>query len=235
MLLKTKRSSVFVAIFLYQIMFACSEIEIEYNFIFCDSKQQIIDKLSIYKNEPKPTVNKCLKQMAKYPLDEFLEYPKESSNFLYQSNDGNFFGTECSTINKVYVYRNVEFCFKDILIRFLDKTVQIDGFLTKNGFIRKKSIQTECLLKEVIFWIKNLKFIKYKNFIEILNSANIQDTLINKTVSNFIEKINDNIFSETTKQIIPIAGFIVAIVLFIFGTTIRSLVLPRLHTNKIKR
>ena len=54
---------------------------------------------------------------------------------------------------------------KDILVSYLGKRGKTDGFLTRSGVIRGKSHRIECLINQTIIAIKNLIFIKYKNFV----------------------------------------------------------------------
>ena len=190
-----------IAIVFFQVMLIFS-IEINQKFHFCEIKDRIEQPFSWLPGKQR---NDYIDKLENYKFDEFQEFPNNSSNYIYRWLNGDFFNTTCDTINKINLYRNVNNCFKDILVSFLGPNGIIDGFLTQNGVLRRKSFKVKCFLKQVTFWIKNIEFVKYKNFVEILNKPVTNETI--DIVKNVIQTIETSNFNELTKKILIIFVF----------------------------
>lgn len=211
--------AVVVILFYQAVINSCLEIENDFN--VCDQKSLIQIETLCNKNFEK---SNCINHFEKCNVDDFVEFPINSSNFYFRSTNGNFYNNNCSITKKIHVYRNLNNCFKDVLVKyFLFENGPFDGFLTQSGIIRKKSIQTVCSLKSVVFWIKNLQFIKYKTFIELLNKKKLKKNLAAPNViemgkpfenffTNFVEKIDKSNFTDGLKNIlIYIISFLASI------------------------
>lgn len=202
-----------ICIVLSQIL-SKSAIEINQKFHACEPNDGI-NSLSLCKRDNINLSNDCTNHLLKYPLDEFIEYPDNSLKYIYKSNEGNFFNTKCSIVNKINLYRNLDSCFKDVLISFIGKNGITDGFLTKNGVIRKNSIKIECFLKSVTFLIKNLKFVKYKNMIELLNPKKLEIwNEIKETIESDVKTTTDGNYSniKTTVSASSFSFIIIAVI-----------------------
>ena len=205
-------------IFVMIINRASSTLNIHQTFHLCEMKD-LVETSSLCKSESSFT--NCSEKLATYPLDEFTE--NKNSKIFYRSKTGQFYNSHCKLVEQITVFRNVATCFKDILVSFLHNGSQTYGFLTKNGILRKKNEKIQCAMKPITFMIKNLTFIKYKNFIELLNETKLQElenmakNLING-VDNIIDSSN---FNDSTKNILKSIsyfgfGLIIIIIVIIF-------------------
>lgn len=211
--------------------------EIEKSFNYCQSSSA---KLSIdimcetFQSINNSKIIECIDDLKRLKTEilesnEFIE-TKHNDKVVFILN-GEYYQTNCSKIDKIYIPRIFEKCTKDIFLYFYNNGVKTFGFLSTFGIIKSSSIQTECTDQYSTVEIGNYQFIKYKNMIKVNNLKPIPGALKNKLDVKVEQKIADLMISSLNSKN-PYMIALVCLSIFTFLTVVFLVSLMKTRKKK---
>ena len=113
------------------------------HFSYCDNKVTTILKENEFCYDKESCANK---ESIKKVNDEFHFVKNQSREYIVYSVNNQLFQTTCEKVQQVIIQDEIKsnLCVRDLFVAFKINDKFELGFMTKNGIIRKKTIEIEC-------------------------------------------------------------------------------------------
>ena len=150
------------------------------HFSYCDNNETAILKENEFCYDKESCANK---ESITNVNDEFHFVKNQSREYIVYSVNNQLFQTICEKVQQIIIQDEIKsnVCVRDLFVAFKINDKFEPGFLTKNGIIRKKTIEIECSNSLFqIFEIPN----KSHKIMKINNSISISFVTENLTIKN---------------------------------------------------